>query len=177
MDYVDYKEFMKKNWKKDERLHRNRLNEIQNSPSNRIDNKPSEYHFTAPCKKKKEKTNIEIDFESGKHYSTMCQISSRNLYKEVRDQVNKNIGFPAYAKNRKNHCHKEVKSENLRIYQKLATVKSQFSLKTWDKEYELSTNYSKRIAKPHIDNKLPLLSSKKLSSTRHLIDSYSLASF
>ena len=177
MDYVDYKKFMKKNWKKDVRLHKNRLDDIQHSPSNRIDNKPSVHYFTAPCKNKREKPNIEIEFENTKHYSTISQISSKNLHKEVRDQVEKISFFPASTKGSKKISDKRIESENWRMYQRLTTTRSQFSLKTWNKEFKLSRNYSKRIAKPHIDNRFPSLSSNKLSSARPLIDSYSLASF
>lgn len=176
MEYVDYKSFMQKNWKKNKKLHKDRLDKIWNSPSNRIDNKLSEYHFTSPCKHKTEKSNYEIEHDNEKHYSTINQISMKNKGKEVKVVSNRLKSLSVVSKSSKKLPKKEMELENWKMYQKLTSMKSQFSLKNWKKDFEQSKNYRTRISRPHLE-KFPIVSLKKPNSTRQLIDSYSIAEF
>lgn len=174
MDYVDYKSFMKKNWKKDQKSHKDRLKTISVIPSNRIDNKPSDFHKNAPCRKKPKKSEIEKLKADQILVNTLRSIIERDYAKDIKERLS-NIKSLANIprKFKPKYTDREILEGNMIIQSKLNRVKSSFSLKEWKKQYKDAKIVGKMIAKPHVDKKLPSLENSP-SSRRNLIESYSI---
>jgi hypothetical protein len=173
MDYIDYKIFMVKNWKRNKQLHKERLKAIISSPTNRIDNKPSEYQLKAPCMQRKDKKNLELISSNLKHYNNIREIYNKNNLKEVKGQIDR-MSIASKTSSKKNKH--ELEDQNWKIYNKLMLVKPQLSSRKWEEDFQRSSSYKKLISKPHLEKKLPEIKSESMSK-RRLIDSYSLLSF
>lgn len=174
MDYIDYKPFMKKNWEKEQKSHQERLKEISIFPSNRIDNKPSEFHKNAPCKKKPKQSKIEKLQADLNLVNTLRTISERDYLKDMRERLcNVKSLATLPRKFKPKYSDRELLEGNLIIQNKLNKVKSNFSLREWEKQYKDAKVFKKMIAKPHVDRKLPALAESP-SGRKNLIESYSL---
>ena len=174
MDYIDYKTFMKKNWENEQRSHQERLKEISIFPSNRIDNKPSEHHKNAPCRKKPNKCKIEKLQADQVLLNTLRTISERDYLKDMRKRLSNIKSLASIPRKFKpKYSNRELLEGNLIIQSKLNTVKSNFSLKEWNKQYKDSKVFAKLVAKPHVDKKLPALA-ESAPGRNNLIESYSL---
>jgi hypothetical protein len=175
MEYVDYKGFMLKTWERDKKSHQDRIKAILNSPSHRIDNKPSYFTLNAPCKTK-QRQSPDNKYETNHYYNSIRQITEKNVSRPLRQEIARMQSLGYIPKNFKPKTNeREVDDENWRIYQKLSKVKSCFSKKKWDSEFKSARAYRKLIAKPHLEKKLPKIDDPV--SGRTLIDSYSVASF
>ena len=113
MDYVDYKNFIYASWKSDKKSHRNRIDAILTSASTRIDNKPSEHHYTAPCKHKKiGKIDRNIVADNEKYQNSIKEILNKDIYKGVKTQIEKMNGLGCIKKNLKKSYKPDVEDEN-----------------------------------------------------------------
>jgi hypothetical protein len=174
MEYIDYKSFMKKNWQKDHKSHQERLKEISFIPSNRIDNKQSEFHKNAPCRKKPKKSEIEKLQADQILVNTLRDIFNRDYTKGLKERVNNIKSLASLPRKFKpKFTDRELIEGNMMIQAKLNRVKSNFSIKDWKKQYKEAKVYGKMIAKPHVDKKLPSIEHSP-SSKRTLIESYSV---
>ena len=111
-------------------MHRIRLNEIEKSSTDRIDNKLSEFHLTAPCKNKADKPNLELLNENKKYLNAIVQISKRNNSKELKSQIEKLNNYASISQSIKKNNDRVLDFENSKFYHRIASVKSQFSLKS-----------------------------------------------
>ena len=174
MDYIDYKSFMKKNWTKDHKSHQERLKEISAIPSNRIDNKPSDFHKNAPCRKKPKKSEVEKLKADQILVNTLRGILERDYAKDIKERLSNIKSLATIPRKFKpKYSDREILEGNMIIQSKLNRVKSSFSLKEWEKQYKDAKVFGKMIAKPHVDKKLPCLENSP-SNRRSLIEPYSL---
>lgn len=176
MDYIDYKVFTKRSWEKNHKSHQDRIKEILAVPSTRIDNKPSEFHQNAPCRKKPKKIDRSKAQADLILVNTLKEIHERNYIKELKDRISevkslKNLPkkFKPLASNR------DTIEGNMIIQGKLNRVKSNFSKKDWDKQYKEAKIYSKMISKPHLSKKPPSIDPDTPLSKRNLLESYSFS--
>ena len=128
MDYVDYNSFMYKTWEKDKTSHMNRITKILKSSSGTLNNKTSEFYYKAPCKHKRDKPNLEIKHENEKHLKALADINKKNISKGLKTQIEKLLSLSVIPNSLKKNNEKIIDSENWKIYQRLCSVKSQFSL-------------------------------------------------
>lgn len=174
MDYIDYKLFMRKSWEKNQKSHQDRLKEISSVPSTRIDNKPSDIHKNAPCRKKAKKFDRSKAQADLVLVNTLKEIHERDFIKGLKERIHEVKSLKNLPKKFKpSSSNRETIEGNIIIQGKLNRIKSNFSKKDWEKHYKDSKNYSKMISKPHLSKKLPSLDVESPLSRRKLLESYS----
>ena len=174
MDYIDYKVFMKRSWEKNHKSHQDRIKEILAVPSTRIDNKPSELHQKAPCRKKPKKFDRSKAQADLILVNTLKEIHERDYLIELKDRISEFKSLKNLPRKFKPLVSSRDTIEgNIMIQGKLNRVKSNFSKKDWDKQYKEAKVYSKMISKPHLSKKLPSINSNTPQSKRQLLESYS----
>ena len=151
MDYVDHRALTKKFWQKDKRSHHDRLDVILSSPSNRIDNKLSPIHEKAPCWKKPNPKSQKPKFNPQAHQHSLNLIKNRSISKEIIERIESISGYSTLSKKfRSSTSFKILKQSQSSCADK---VKSNLSIKSWEKDFKRSLAYKKRISKPHVEKK------------------------
>jgi hypothetical protein len=152
MDYVDHRTFIKKNWDKDRQSHRERIDVIVTSPSNRIDNKLSPLHHKAPCWKKPKSIIKNPQYLTQAHLKSLDKIKKRSVSKDLVDRIESINGYSTLSKKFRTSSSLK-KSKNPRDDLRLTQVKSNLSIHTWQKDFKRAMSYKKRISKPHVEQK------------------------
>ncbi|CAG9316524.1 unnamed protein product [Blepharisma stoltei] len=157
-EYIDSNLIRLRNWERSLVKHRKMLNEIVTTHSNRIDNKVSDIHYSAPCKNKtpnvKDKTffakhvrneNIKlacklVEIQAG--YDNHPINPERKPLPLISDKVNN-----PYRHNEK----RRIKKENTRLARRLINIRSTFSLERWKNDYDDTRKYKEIRSHPHLE--------------------------